>query len=105
MVGIKSLLVGTEKLDVLADEFSRKPKVDLYVIYPFAAFQQNFLQTTIPLPKQFTSTKFTRRFLSSIYDDLLDLKYLRRVGARTLRLKELEKLFEPFLKKLPGCNI
>lgn len=105
MVGIKSLLVGSEQLDVLADEFSRKPKVDLYVIYPFAAFQQNFLQTTIPLPKQFTSTKFTRRFLSSIYDDLLDLKYLRRIGARTLRLKELEKLFEPFLKKLPGCNI
>ena len=103
--GIKSLMAGTEQLDVLADEFSRKPKVNMYVIFPFAAFQENFLQTTIPLPKQFTSTKLMRRFLSSLYDDLLDLKYLRRIGARTLRLKELERFFKPFLKKLPGCNI
>jgi GR25 family glycosyltransferase involved in LPS biosynthesis len=103
--GINSLLAGTEKLDVLADEFSRDPKVNLYVIVPFMAFQENFLQTTIPLPKQFTSTRFTRRFLSSLYDDLLDLKYLKRIGARTLRLKELEKFIKPFLKKLPGCNV
>jgi len=104
-IGIKSLLVGSEQLDVLADEFSRKPKVDLYIIFPFAAFQENSLQTTIPLPKQFTSTKFTRGFLSSLLDDFLDLKYLRRIGSRTLRLRELEKFFEPFLKRLPGCNI
>jgi hypothetical protein len=104
-VGIKSLMAGTEQLDVLADEFSRKPKVNMYVIVPFMAFQENFLSTTIPLPEQLTSTKLTRRFLSSLYDDLLDIKYLRRIGARTIRLKELEIFIKPFLKKLPGCNI
>ena len=102
--GIKSLLSGTEQLDVLADEFRRNPSDDLFVIDPFLAFQENLILTTIPLPKQITSTKFIRRFLSSLYDDLLDLKHLRRIGARTVRLVELEKFIKPFLKKLPGCN-
>lgn len=102
--GIKSLLAGTEHLDVLADEFSLNPKFNVFVIVPFLAFQENFLQTTIPLSKQLTSTRFIRRFLSSLYDDYLDLKYLKRMGARTVRLKELEIFIRPFLKKLPGCN-
>ena len=102
--GIKSLLSGTEQLDVLADEFRRNPSADLFVAVPFLAFQESFLLTTIPLPKQFTSTKFIRRFLSSLYDDFLDLRYLGRFGARTLRLVELENFIKPALKKLPGCN-
>lgn len=103
--GIKSLLSGTEHLDVLADEFRRNPSGDLFVIVPFLAFQENFLPTTIPLPKQFTSTKLIRRFLSSVYDDTLDFKYLRRIGGRVVRLKELEKFIKLFFKKLPGCNV
>jgi hypothetical protein len=102
--GIKSLLSGTERLDVLADEFRRSPSGDLFVIVPFLAFQENFLPTTIPLPKQFTSTKFIRRFLSSVYDDFLDLQYFKRIGGRAVRLRELEKFIKLFLMKLPGCN-
>jgi hypothetical protein len=102
--GIKSLLSGTERLDVLADEFRRNPSGDLFVIVPFLAFQESSLPTTIPLPKQFTSTNFMRRLLSSLYDDFLDLKHLGRIGARTVRLMELENFIKPALKKLPGCN-
>jgi hypothetical protein len=103
-VGVDALLLGTKSLDRLTDAFFRVPRIPMHVLFPFAAFQEGLSDSTIPLHSGDGSRKFFRRFLSSLYDDFLDLFYYSKFGIRVLRLPELEKFFMIFLKRLPGCN-
>ncbi len=103
-VGVEALLLGTQSLDRLPDAFFRVPRIPMHVVFPFVAFQEGLSESTIPLNSGDGSRKFFRRFLSSLYDDILDLFYYSKFGIRVLRLSELESFFIVFLKKLPGCN-
>jgi hypothetical protein len=103
-VGVDALFRGTQSLDRLADAFFRVPRIPMHIVFPFVAFQEGLSQSTIPLHSGDGSRKFFRRFLSSLFNDLLDFFYYSKFGIRVLRLSELERFFLIFLKKLPGCN-
>jgi hypothetical protein len=99
------MLQASYGLPRLPDSFSRSSSLDLCVVLPFLSYQDSGGQTFIPLVSSRSESKVLRKILSSLKADFLDLYHFQRFGARTFRLRELEKVVRMFVKILPGCDV
>lgn len=101
---LRHLISEEFSLTSLADEFIRK-NLPMYITVPFVSYQEGFTPSQIPLSSKGLRRGIWRSLLSSFKADVLDLRRLRRLGNRCLRLNFMEIHISKFLMGLQGCNL
>lgn len=101
---LTNMIPVEKELKSLADEFNRR-NLPMFIILPFISYQEGATASEIPLRSTSTTSSNFRKLISSVKNDLLDLRRLKRLGNRSIRLEFLEGKVAKFLHILPGCNL
>ena len=100
----KQLYEWNKEILAPADAFLRPKEINLYVQYPYSAWQLSATTTYISRELQSIKTSRTRILAGKIKADFMELKRSGRIGTRIANTTVLRLFLSPLLKKLPGCR-